>query len=187
MTNKAPGLDNLTSDVVILQEMNQLNKKPEPGIRHGNEDSCGNENRKSWKHIFSVEKSRKSILFCLWKLRWWICECKLKAQNYIRHEFWYTRFLQMCLQKASNCSDFSLDFQNFPGGWGRGVGLGGWGEGGRACLWTPLEISSFFFHLQFQPLKTETFSKHLEKKKDTSCMDRSWDDSTTKERRHERH
>ena len=25
------------------------------------------------------------------------------------------RFLQICLQNASNCTDFSLDFQNFPG------------------------------------------------------------------------
>ena len=46
----------------------------ESGICHGNEDSCGNENWKSQKNIFSV-----NILFFLWKLRWWICEYKLKV------------------------------------------------------------------------------------------------------------
>ena len=46
-------------------------------------------------------------------------------------------FFQICRQNASNCTDFSLNFQNFL--WG---GEGG-GEGG-ACPWTPLEISSFF-------------------------------------------
>ena len=32
----------------------------EPGIRRGNKDSRGNENRKSRKNIFSVEKNRQA-------------------------------------------------------------------------------------------------------------------------------
>ena len=44
-------------------------------------------------------------------------------------------FFQICLQNASDCIDFSLDFQNFP--WGGG------GEGG--CPRTPIEIFFFFF------------------------------------------
>ena len=35
----------------------------EPGIRHGNEDSRGNENRKSQKNIFPVEKNRQAYFF----------------------------------------------------------------------------------------------------------------------------
>ena len=37
-------------------------------FRCGNEDSRGNENRKSWKRIFSVGKKSISILFSLWKV-----------------------------------------------------------------------------------------------------------------------
>ena len=37
-------------------------------------------------------------------------------------------FFQICLQNASNCTDFNLDFQHFP--WGRGGGRGGEGVGG---------------------------------------------------------
>ena len=51
-------------------------------------------------------------------------------------------FLQICLQNASDCTDFSLDFQNFPGG------------GGGACPQTPPRNVLFFFFLeQFQALK----------------------------------
>ena len=39
-------------------------------FRRGNEDSRGNENSKSWKKYFPLEKISKSILFSLWKLRW---------------------------------------------------------------------------------------------------------------------
>ena len=35
----------------------------ESGIHRGNEDSCGNENQKSRKNIFSVEKQSTSELF----------------------------------------------------------------------------------------------------------------------------
>ena len=35
----------------------------EPGLRCGNEDSHGNENKKSQENIFSVEKKSTSILF----------------------------------------------------------------------------------------------------------------------------
>ena len=41
-------------------------KSTEPGIRHGNEDFDRNENQKSWKDIFSVEKkSRQAYFFFL--------------------------------------------------------------------------------------------------------------------------
>ena len=36
----------------------------------------------------------------------------------IRLDFSCATFLQICLQNASNCTDFSCDFQNFPGGGG---------------------------------------------------------------------
>ena len=45
-------------------------------------------------------------------------------------EHWCARFLQICLQNASDCTYFSLDFQNFPGG-------GGYPR-------PPLKIPSFF-------------------------------------------
>ena len=38
---------------------------PEPGIHHGNEDSRGNENRKSGENILSVEKNRQANFFSL--------------------------------------------------------------------------------------------------------------------------
>ena len=56
---------------------------PEPGIHRGNEDSRGNENQKLQNKIFSVGKKTTSILFLLWKLRWWMCEYKLKVENWI--------------------------------------------------------------------------------------------------------
>ena len=37
----------------------------EPGICCGNENSRGNENRRLWKNIFSVEKKSKNIFFVL--------------------------------------------------------------------------------------------------------------------------
>ena len=36
---------------------------PEPGICRGNEDSCGNENRKWWEQIFSVGKKHRQAYF----------------------------------------------------------------------------------------------------------------------------
>ena len=39
-------------------------------FRRGNEDSRGNENRKSWKKIFSVGKNRYAYFFPLWKFKW---------------------------------------------------------------------------------------------------------------------
>ena len=41
------------------------------------------------KYFFCGKKST-SILFFLWKLRWWICECKLKVQN------WYLSWILVC-------------------------------------------------------------------------------------------
>ena len=101
---------------------------PEPGIRRGNEDSRRNENWKSrGKSIFCGEKIGQGYFF-LWKLRWWICECKSKVQNW--HSSWTLMcyITQICPQNASNCTDFNLDFQNFP----RGMPL------------DPPDISSFF-------------------------------------------
>ena len=40
---------------------------------------------------------------------------QIKVQTHIRHEFECATFLQICLQNASNYTDFSLDFKNFPG------------------------------------------------------------------------
>ena len=61
----------------------------EPGIRCGNEDCRGNENWKLRKNIFCVGKNWQAYFF-LWKLRWWICECKLKVQN------WYSSWILVC-------------------------------------------------------------------------------------------
>ena len=33
------------------------------------------------KNIFREKKINKHTFFFQWKLRWWICECKLKVQN----------------------------------------------------------------------------------------------------------
>ena len=38
---------------------------------------------------FSVEKNWQAYFF-LWKWRWWICECKLKVQN------WYSSWISVC-------------------------------------------------------------------------------------------
>ena len=62
----------------------------EPGIRHGKEDSSGDENRKSRNFFFSVGQKIDRHTFLLWILRWWICECKLKVQN------WYSSWILEC-------------------------------------------------------------------------------------------
>ena len=46
-----------------------MNQFAEPGIRRGNEDSHGNENRKSWKNMFSVEKNQQAYFFFYENLR----------------------------------------------------------------------------------------------------------------------
>ena len=40
------------------------------------------------KNIFRGEKNQ--VFFFLWKLRWWICECKLKVQN------WHSSLILVC-------------------------------------------------------------------------------------------
>ena len=57
----------------------------EPGIPGGNKDSRRNENQKSLRNIFSVGKKiyKYKHTFFSMKLRWWICECKLRVQNWI--------------------------------------------------------------------------------------------------------
>ena len=47
------------------EEVNLSDHLSEPGIRRGNEDSRGNENRKSRNKISSMRKKSTSILFSL--------------------------------------------------------------------------------------------------------------------------
>ena len=77
-----------------------------------------------WKYTFCGKKST-SILFFLWKLRWWICKCKLKLQNLYSSWIWVARFLQICLQNASNWQTLVSTFRIFQWGWGGGGGGGG--------------------------------------------------------------
>ena len=65
-------------------------KYSEPGIGRGNEDSRGNENWKSREKIFSMGEENRQAYFFVWKWRSWICECKLKVQN------WHSSWMLMC-------------------------------------------------------------------------------------------
>ena len=47
-------------------------------------------NWKSQKKYFPWRKKSTSVLFFLWKLRWWIWECKLKVRN------WYSLWILVC-------------------------------------------------------------------------------------------
>ena len=80
------------------------------------------ENRRK---IYFLWKKSTSILFCLWKLKWWICECKLKVQNWYSSQILVCYILQICIQNALNCTDFSLDFLYIPGGEGERGGSEG--------------------------------------------------------------
>ena len=79
------------------------------------------------KYFFRGKKIDRRTFF-LWKLRWRICECKLEVQNWSSSWILMCKCLPVCLQNASYCTDFSLDFQNFLGGMSPDL----------------LEISSFF-------------------------------------------
>ena len=105
----------------------------EPGTHRRNEDPRGNENRISWNKIFSVGKKSTSILFFSMKVK--IIDLWLQIEG--------TKLIfvmNFSVLDFSNCTDFSLNFQNFP--WGGGGGGGGGGEHGRG---PPLEMSSLFF------------------------------------------
>ena len=106
----------------------------EPGIRRGNEDSRGNENRKSRKKIFSVEKNQVYFFF-LWKFRWRICECKLKVQN------WYSSWILVCYI-SSNLPPECLKLHRLSIFSGRGGGGGG--GGGRHGPYPPRNFLLFF-------------------------------------------
>ena len=80
-----------------------------------------------------VGKKINRHTFFLWKFRWWICECKLKVQN------WYLSWILVCyifFKFASRMPQIAQilisTFNIFPGGEGVGgqVGGGGWEGGG---------------------------------------------------------
>ena len=50
--------------MTVIADVACRERKSEPGIHHGNEDSRGNENRKSWeKDIFRGKNSRQAYVF----------------------------------------------------------------------------------------------------------------------------
>ena len=73
-----------------FQSLRSPAHKPEPGIRRENENSRGNEKRRSRKRYIFREKKIDKHSFFIWNLRWWICECKLKVQN------WYSSWILVC-------------------------------------------------------------------------------------------
>ena len=83
-------ISNLYFGSISLGSRGQGIPQAEPGIRRGNEDSRRNKNWKSRENIFSVEKKIKMHTFFRWKLRWWICEGKLKVQH------WYSSWFFVC-------------------------------------------------------------------------------------------
>ena len=88
----------------------------EPGICRGNEDSHRNENRKLRKNIFSVGKKIDKHTHFLWKLRWWICECKLKVQH------WYSSWIVVCYISSNLPQIAQILVSTFKISWGEGEG-----------------------------------------------------------------
>ena len=84
----------------------------EPGIRRGNEDSGGNENRKSWNKMFSVGDRIEKHTFFSMDLWMQIEDRKLIFSM----RFIVLHFFKFASRMPSNCSDFCLDFQNFSRG-----------------------------------------------------------------------
>ena len=123
----------------------------EPGIHRGNEDSHGNENRKSRKRGFSRKWKSKIVETCifrgkkeidkhtcfLWQLRWWIYERKLKVKN------WYSSWILACYISSNSrmpqiAQILVSTFTIFLGG----AGVGG---GGREHARDPPRNFLFFF------------------------------------------
>ena len=104
----------------------------EPGIRRGNKDSRGNEN------LGKISFSWTSILFFLWKWRWWICEF---IQTECTKLIFVMNFSVLCFFKfASRMPQIAqILVSTFKVVW--------WGGGGGHAPRpiTILEIFSFFF------------------------------------------
>ena len=118
----------------------------EPGICHGNQDSCGNENRKSRKNIFSIEKKSTSILFSM-KIKMMDLWMQIEGINLVFvMNFSVLHFFKSASRMPQIAQILVSTFKFFGGGWvGGGGGRGGRG-GGHMPLTPPppLEISSFF-------------------------------------------
>ena len=76
------------------------------------------------------KKNRQEYIFFLWKLRWWICECKLKVEDWIIMNFSVLDFFKFASRMPQIAQILILTIKNSPG---------------AASPWTSLDISSFFF------------------------------------------
>ena len=63
---------------LLYQSHMNLQAIKQPGILHGNEDSWKYKSKIEEQNIFRGKRIDKHTFF-LWKLRWWICECKLET------------------------------------------------------------------------------------------------------------
>ena len=70
-------------------------------------ENCG-------KYIFRGEKIQQAYFFPNENEANGSVNANWRYKADIHYEFLCARFLQICLQVASNCTDFSLDFQNVP-------------------------------------------------------------------------